>query len=104
MRSREEALCVHQLRKIAFKVDVLSGLSELIYLDVSDDNEERIPVDSVVTGSRFSVRSLLQNKNILPNLRYLDISGIAQVNCGFFNFFGSAVHSFVRCLVARTAS
>jgi hypothetical protein len=56
-------------------VSVLTELSELVYLDISDDKEESQLYDILTPGSRFKVSALLQRPLSLPKLHSFDISG-----------------------------
>ncbi len=54
---------------------MLIELSELVYLDISDDKEESQLYDILTPGSRFKVSALLQRPLSLPKLHSFDISG-----------------------------
>jgi len=56
-------------------ISVLTELTELVHLDISDDKEENAPFDMLAPGARFRVSSLLSQPSCLPKLQALDLSG-----------------------------
>jgi len=71
-------------------VDVVTSLRELVYLDVSEDSDDRAPGDLVVAGDRFRVKILLLKHKNWPNLRYFDISGKEEIEVEVMTSFLSS--------------
>ena len=61
------------------QVDILSGLTGLVHLDVSDDTDTREPCDILSSGARFKISKLLRKYESLPNLYSMDISGLSAL-------------------------
>ena len=57
-------------------MSVLSELTELVHLDISDDKDDHPPFDILAPGAKFKISTLLQKLDSLPKLHSFDISGL----------------------------
>ena len=58
---------------------MLSELTELVHLDISDDKDDHPPFDILAPGAKFKISALLQRIDSLPKLHSFDISGKDEI-------------------------
>jgi len=60
-------------------VSILTELTELVHLDISDDKDDHPPFDIMAPGAKFKISSLLLKTDSLPKLHSFDISGKDEI-------------------------